>query len=211
MYLARTAYRPDRLCRATINIRFRLTGGRQQQYRRRLVHRRHPRGRVILARSPDSGRPHLTRPFLAGSMAQGLGVPFLLSACRSCPTGSRKGSPCRARDFCSSSSVLPPPEKHLDETGPGPLWRSRSVGDDDHARHARRRTARARALVVTHQKFKHLIDSNALVEYQNVHLDDYYGTPRQAVEDAIASRDLIADIEFSAPAKSTKPIPTTSC
>jgi len=50
---------------------------------------------------------------------------------------------------------------------------------------------------VSHQKFKHLIDTDALVEYQNVHLDDYYGTPRQAVEDAIATgRDLIADIEF---------------
>ncbi len=50
---------------------------------------------------------------------------------------------------------------------------------------------------VTHQEFQRLIDTDALVEYQNVHLDDFYGTPRQTVEEAIAKgRDLIADIEF---------------
>ena len=50
---------------------------------------------------------------------------------------------------------------------------------------------------VSHQEFQRLIDSDALVEYQNVHLDDFYGTPRQTVEEAIAgNHDLIADIEF---------------
>lgn len=50
---------------------------------------------------------------------------------------------------------------------------------------------------VTHEQFQDLIDTDALIEYQPVHMGDLYGTPRQTVEDAITSgRDLIADIEF---------------
>ena len=50
---------------------------------------------------------------------------------------------------------------------------------------------------VSHQEFQHLINTDSLVEYQNVHVDDYYGTPRKTIENAIAQgRDLIADIEF---------------
>ena len=45
--------------------------------------------------------------------------------------------------------------------------------------------------------FEHMIADNALIEYQKVHMNDYYGTPRQAVEGALSTgRDLIADIEF---------------
>ncbi len=50
---------------------------------------------------------------------------------------------------------------------------------------------------VEQDTFQHMIADNALIEYQKVHMDDYYGTPRQSVEGALdAGRDLIADIEF---------------
>lgn len=50
---------------------------------------------------------------------------------------------------------------------------------------------------VSREKFQDLIETNALIEWQRVHLDDLYGTPRSTVEDAIqAGTDLIADIEF---------------
>lgn len=50
---------------------------------------------------------------------------------------------------------------------------------------------------VSHDEFQRLIQQNALLEYQQVHMNDLYGTPRATVEDAIrADRDLIADIEF---------------
>jgi len=50
---------------------------------------------------------------------------------------------------------------------------------------------------VSQAEFQNLIDTNALVEWQRVHLNDLYGTPRQTIDDAIRdSRDLIADIEF---------------
>jgi len=50
---------------------------------------------------------------------------------------------------------------------------------------------------VTHDQFQELIDTDALIEYQPVHMGELYGTPRQTVEDAItAGQDLIADIEF---------------
>ena len=50
---------------------------------------------------------------------------------------------------------------------------------------------------VTHDQFQTHIDQGDLIEYQQVHMDDMYGTPRATVEDAInANRDLIADIEF---------------
>jgi guanylate kinase len=50
---------------------------------------------------------------------------------------------------------------------------------------------------VSHAEFQTLINTNALVEWQRVHLDDLYGTPRRTVEEALdADRDLIADVEF---------------
>lgn len=50
---------------------------------------------------------------------------------------------------------------------------------------------------VSHQEFERLIAEDALVEWQRVHLEDLYGTPRSTVNEAIAAgRDLIADIEF---------------
>lgn len=50
---------------------------------------------------------------------------------------------------------------------------------------------------VSHQEFQRLIKEGALLEYQQVHMNDYYGTPRQTVEDAVnQDRDLIADVEF---------------
>ncbi len=50
---------------------------------------------------------------------------------------------------------------------------------------------------VSHEEFRRLIATNALLEYQNVHQGDYYGTPRDTVEQAInAGQDLIADIDF---------------
>lgn len=50
---------------------------------------------------------------------------------------------------------------------------------------------------VSHREFETLIGQNALIEWQRVHLDDLYGTPRKTVDEAIAAgRDLIADIEF---------------
>ena len=49
---------------------------------------------------------------------------------------------------------------------------------------------------MTRKKFQRLIDTNALIEYTPVHMDDWYGTPRADVEDALnAGQDLIADIE----------------
>lgn len=51
-------------------------------------------------------------------------------------------------------------------------------------------------------EFQKLIDTDALVEWQRVHLNDLYGTPRQTVDNALnASRDLIADIECLGAAK----------
>lgn len=50
---------------------------------------------------------------------------------------------------------------------------------------------------VTKEEFQHLIDTNALIEYQPVHSGHLYGTPRETVESAIFNgTDLIADIEF---------------
>jgi guanylate kinase len=50
---------------------------------------------------------------------------------------------------------------------------------------------------VTKDAFQKLIDAGALIEYTPVHMDDWYGTPRQTVEDALhTGQDLIADIEF---------------
>jgi guanylate kinase len=50
---------------------------------------------------------------------------------------------------------------------------------------------------VTREAFQALIDANALLEYTPVHMDDWYGTPRQTVEEALhTGQDLIADIEF---------------
>jgi guanylate kinase len=50
---------------------------------------------------------------------------------------------------------------------------------------------------VSRDTFEHMIATDALIEYQKVHMDDYYGTPRATVEDALnAGRDLIADIDF---------------
>ena len=51
-------------------------------------------------------------------------------------------------------------------------------------------------LFVSHEEFQRMIARNELVEYQNVHLDDWYGTPRKTLENAFAlDKDLIADIE----------------
>jgi guanylate kinase len=50
---------------------------------------------------------------------------------------------------------------------------------------------------VSHAEFETLIEQDALLEWQRVHMNDLYGAPRKSVEDAIADgRDLIADIEF---------------
>jgi guanylate kinase len=50
---------------------------------------------------------------------------------------------------------------------------------------------------ISHAEFLKMIEENALVEWQQVHLKDLYGTPRKTVEDAIhGEHDLIADIEF---------------
>jgi guanylate kinase len=50
---------------------------------------------------------------------------------------------------------------------------------------------------ISHAEFLKMIDEDDLVEWQQVHLKDLYGTPRQTVEDAIhGEHDLIADIEF---------------
>jgi guanylate kinase len=49
---------------------------------------------------------------------------------------------------------------------------------------------------VSPDEFTSMIERNQLVEWQRVHLDDLYGTPRKTVDEAlIASHDLIADIE----------------
>lgn len=51
-------------------------------------------------------------------------------------------------------------------------------------------------LFVSHEEFQRMIARNELVEYQNVHLDDWYGTPRKTLENAfVLDKDLIADIE----------------
>lgn len=50
---------------------------------------------------------------------------------------------------------------------------------------------------VSRERFQQAIDQNELIEYQRVHQKDMYGTPRDVVDEAIASgTDLIADIEF---------------
>jgi guanylate kinase len=50
---------------------------------------------------------------------------------------------------------------------------------------------------VSQQEFEDLIANDRLIEWQQVHLNDLYGTPRAPVEAAInTDRDLIADIEF---------------
>ncbi|MBI5957507.1 MAG: guanylate kinase [Chloroflexi bacterium] len=49
---------------------------------------------------------------------------------------------------------------------------------------------------VSHAEFQTQIKTGALLEFQNVHMDDFYGTLRQPVDEAFdASRDLIADID----------------
>lgn len=51
-------------------------------------------------------------------------------------------------------------------------------------------------LFVSLAEFQRMVASGELVEHQNVHLDDWYGTPRRSLESAFAEdRDLIADIE----------------
>lgn len=51
-------------------------------------------------------------------------------------------------------------------------------------------------LFVSHEEFKRMVAQGDLVEYEMVHLDDWYGTPRQTLEQAFArDQDLIADIE----------------
>lgn len=48
----------------------------------------------------------------------------------------------------------------------------------------------------TLEAFQHLIDTDALIEYQEVRPRQFYGVPRKTVEDAInEDRDMIADIE----------------
>ncbi len=50
---------------------------------------------------------------------------------------------------------------------------------------------------VTHAEFERLIALGTFVEYQKVHGNNYYGTPRAPIETAIhAPHDLIADIDF---------------
>jgi guanylate kinase len=50
---------------------------------------------------------------------------------------------------------------------------------------------------VSRDQFQRLIDTNALIEFQPVHVGDLYGTPRKTVEDALnAGNDLVADIDF---------------
>ena len=50
---------------------------------------------------------------------------------------------------------------------------------------------------VSAERFQKAIKQNELIEYQQVHLSDMYGTPRDVVDQAIAlGTDLIADIEF---------------
>ncbi len=49
---------------------------------------------------------------------------------------------------------------------------------------------------VTHEEFQHLIDTGALVEWQEVHQGNFYGVPRATIESAInTEQDLIADID----------------
>lgn len=49
---------------------------------------------------------------------------------------------------------------------------------------------------VSHEQFQELIQTEALVEYENVHMDDFYGTPHQHLEKAFSqNQDLIADID----------------
>lgn len=51
-------------------------------------------------------------------------------------------------------------------------------------------------LFVSHEQFQHMIDNDALLEWQVVH-GQLYGVPRATVEDALDSADdLIADIDF---------------
>jgi len=51
-------------------------------------------------------------------------------------------------------------------------------------------------LFVSLDEFRRMIARNELIEYQNVHQDDWYGTPRKTVEEAFAAgTDQIADIE----------------
>ncbi len=50
---------------------------------------------------------------------------------------------------------------------------------------------------VTPERFLDLIETEALVEWQRVHGNDLYGTPRQTVDEAMAAgHDLIADVDF---------------
>jgi len=49
---------------------------------------------------------------------------------------------------------------------------------------------------VTPDAFRALINQDALIEYEEVHPDRFYGTPRDTVEDAFKeSHDLIADVD----------------
>jgi guanylate kinase len=64
---------------------------------------------------------------------------------------------------------------------------------------------------VTKEAFQELIDTGALIEYTPVHMNDWYGTPRQTVEDALrAGQDLIADIEFLGATKIRAAYPDTT-
>ncbi len=50
---------------------------------------------------------------------------------------------------------------------------------------------------VTSEKFQHMIDSDELLEFQEVHPGRFYGVPRAVVEDAINThKDRIADIDM---------------
>lgn len=51
---------------------------------------------------------------------------------------------------------------------------------------------------VTPDAFRTLISQNALIEYEEVHPDRFYGTPRDTVENAIDHcHDLIADVDVA--------------
>lgn len=47
---------------------------------------------------------------------------------------------------------------------------------------------------ITKEKFKNMIDGGGLLEYSN-HFDNFYGTPRELVEDKLKTQDVILEIE----------------
>lgn len=86
------------------------------------------------------------------------------------------------------NTLMKPAQKHFDDLPQLPTVTTRSPrsGEQEGREHR----------FVSHDEFQALIQTGALIEYQNVHMDDYYGTPRQVVEEAFgADHDLIADID----------------